>query len=106
VGKPPPSAAYTTVALLPARTSTYARSSRLRALASFEHLRTVIGTLDPTFQVTCVALSLLEDDREWIDCLTEASTFAGGPQLRALFCGGVGLRPYSGPGSPVGPFCC
>ena len=57
----------------------------VRGSTSFEHLRTVDGTLHPTFQAACVALGLLDDDREWIDCLTEASVFAGGPQLRTLF---------------------
>ena len=50
----------------------------VRGATSFEHLRTVAGTLYPTFQAACVALGLLEDDREWIDCLTEASVFAAG----------------------------
>ena len=57
----------------------------VRGPTSFEHLRTVAGTLYPTFQAACVALGLLDDDSEWIDCLAEASVFAGGPQLRALF---------------------
>ena len=57
----------------------------VRGPTSFEYLRTVVGTLYPTFQAACVALGLLDDDSEWIDCLAEASVFAGGPQLRALF---------------------
>ena len=51
----------------------------VRGPTSFEHLRTVDGTLYPTFQAACVALGLLDDDREWIDCLTEASVFTDGP---------------------------
>ena len=57
----------------------------VRGPTSFEHLRTVAGTLYPTFQAAYVALGLLDDDSEWINCLAEASVFAGGPQLRALF---------------------
>ena len=57
----------------------------VRGPTSFEHLRTVAGTLHPTFQATYVALGLLEDDHEWINCLTEASVFASGPQLCSLF---------------------
>ena len=57
----------------------------VRGPTSFEHLRTVDGTLHPTFQAACVALGLLDDDREWIDYLTEASVFTAGPQLRTLF---------------------
>lgn len=52
---------------------------------SLEDIRTAAGTVYPTFQAACVALGLLEDDREWIDCLTEASVFASGAQLRSLF---------------------
>ena len=43
------------------------------------------GTLHPTFQAAYIALGLLDDDREWIDCLTEASVFTAGSQLRTLF---------------------
>ena len=50
----------------------------VRGPTSFEYLRTVAGTLYPTFQAAYVALSLLDDDREWIDCLTKALVFASG----------------------------
>jgi hypothetical protein len=71
----------------------------VRALAS-EHPHTIIGTLDPTFQVTCAALGLLEDDREWIDCLTQASIFASSPQLRALFVTALVYGPLADPAAP------
>ena len=69
----------------------------VRGPISFEHLRTVAGTQYPTFQAACVALGLLEDDREWIDCLTEASIFAGGPQLRVLFVTALVYGPITDP---------
>ena len=34
----------------------------IRGAQSFQHLRTVDGILHPTFQATCVARGLLEDD--------------------------------------------
>ena len=57
----------------------------VRGARSFEHLRTVEGILHPTFQATCVARGLLEDDREWAECFEKASLFASGKSLRALF---------------------
>ena len=69
----------------------------VRGATSFEHLRTVAGTLYPTFQAACVALGLLEDDREWIDCLTEASVFATGSQLRTLFVTALVYGPVADP---------
>jgi hypothetical protein len=59
-------------------------SIAVRGPTSFEHLHSVVITLHPTFQAVCVALGLLEDDREWIDCLTEVSVFAGSRQLCVL----------------------
>ena len=57
----------------------------VRGPQSFEHLRTVHGVLYPTFQAACLALGLLQDDNEWIDCFTEATRFASGSALRYLF---------------------
>jgi hypothetical protein len=51
---------------------------------SFEHLRTVRGVLHPTFKQACIAMGLLEDDQEWIQCLQEASAMQTGHQLRHL----------------------
>ena len=69
----------------------------VRGPTPFEHLRTVNGTVYPTFQAACVALSLLDDDREWFDCLTEASVFASGPQLRSLFVTALAYGPVAEP---------
>ena len=52
---------------------------------SFLHLRTVNGIVHDTFKQTCVALGLLQDDQEWIQCLTEASQMQLGSSLRSLF---------------------
>ena len=69
----------------------------VRGPTSFEHLRTVAGTLHPTFQSACIALGLLEDDCKWINCFTEASIFAGGPQLRSLFASALVYGPVADP---------
>ena len=50
----------------------------VRAARSFQHLHTVEGILHPTFQATCVARGLLEDNCEWTECFEEASLFTSG----------------------------
>lgn len=45
----------------------------VKGVKSFQDLRTVNGFTHETFKSTCVALGLLEDDAEWIQCLHEAS---------------------------------
>jgi hypothetical protein len=52
---------------------------------SFEDLRTVNGELCGTFKEACAALGLLQNDREWDQCLTEAARIQSGKQLRNLF---------------------
>ena len=52
---------------------------------SYEWLRTVNGVLHPSFKAACIAIGLLEDDNEWIQCLTEAAVMKTGAQLRSLF---------------------
>ena len=52
---------------------------------SFAHLRTVNGTLYPTFCEACLARGLLEDDGEWRQCLQEAAMLQTGTRLRNLF---------------------
>jgi len=52
---------------------------------SFPDLRTVNGIQHPTFKQACIALGLLQDDQEWIQCLTEASQMQVGSSLRSLF---------------------
>ncbi|XP_071729034.1 uncharacterized protein [Rutidosis leptorrhynchoides] len=52
---------------------------------SFEELRTVDGTLHPTFKDACFAYGLLHDDREWTEAISEAKLWASGAQLHDLF---------------------
>jgi hypothetical protein len=57
----------------------------VKGATSFEHLRTVNGVVHPTFHAACLALGLLENDNEWIQCLEEAGDMQTGHQLRNLF---------------------
>ncbi len=52
---------------------------------SFEALRTINGQLCPTFRDAARALGLLEDDRELINCMEEASLLQMASQMRLLF---------------------
>ena len=58
----------------------------VRGPTSFESLRTVDGVIYETFKAACIARGLLEDDEEWIQCLSEAAIMKTGHQLRRLFC--------------------
>ncbi|XP_074377792.1 uncharacterized protein LOC141719320 [Apium graveolens] len=57
----------------------------IKGSTSFECIRTINGVTYPTFNAACYALGLLDDDREWIDCLSEAAVWATGNELRNLF---------------------
>jgi hypothetical protein len=52
---------------------------------SFGEIRTANGVLYLTFKWACYALSLLDDDKEWHECLNQASHWALGKQLHELF---------------------
>lgn len=56
----------------------------VRGPASPEALRTVDGNLLP-WKEACAALGLLDDDKEWDQCLREACPINPGHMLRALF---------------------
>ena len=57
-----------------------------KGCTSFEDLRTVSGTIYPTYRAACNALKLIGDDTEWLSAFTEASIWATSAQLRSLFC--------------------
>ncbi|XP_057247390.1 uncharacterized protein LOC130589407 [Beta vulgaris subsp. vulgaris] len=52
----------------------------------YEDIRTVAGSVYPTFKEACYARGLLDDDKEYIDAITEASFRETGHYLRNLFC--------------------
>ena len=49
-------------------------SDQCKGKTSFEHLRTVCGTVCPTYQEACLKLGLLQDDHEWEMVLEEATS--------------------------------
>ncbi|XP_072064478.1 uncharacterized protein [Arachis hypogaea] len=57
----------------------------VRGSCSYEQIRTIDGIVYDTFKDTCYALGLLEDDKEWDDCLKEASMWGTENQLCQLF---------------------
>ena len=52
---------------------------------SFANLRKVYNIQYATFKEACHALGLLENDNEWVQCLTEAGEIQTGSSLRSLF---------------------
>jgi len=59
--------------------------NQVRGPRSFEEIRTVNGQLFPTFRDACYALGLLDDDKEWIEAIKEASSTSTSFYLRSLF---------------------
>ena len=74
----------------------------VQGATGFEDMRTVEGTLCPTYRDACVKRGLLQDDAEWRCCLQEASQTQTGWQMRSLFCI---LLEYNHPEHPQGVFC-
>ena len=68
---------------------------------SFKDLRTYNGVVYSTYKEACAARGLLESDDEWDMCLTEASSFQTGHQLRQLF---TTILLYNNPTDPLGLF--
>jgi hypothetical protein len=59
--------------------------NHVRGPTCYEDIRTLNGVLYQTFKEACYARGLLGDDREYIDCINEASHDEGGIHLRNLF---------------------
>lgn len=59
--------------------------NKVKGPKSFEEIRTVNGHECVTFRDACYALGLLEDDKEYIDAIEEASYAGSGYYLRHLF---------------------
>jgi hypothetical protein len=57
----------------------------VKGCTSFEDIRTVNGVVHTSYKEACEALGFLDDDKEWIDCINEAASWATGNQLRQLF---------------------
>ncbi|XP_020970164.1 uncharacterized protein LOC107620407, partial [Arachis ipaensis] len=56
-----------------------------RGCTGFRDIRTVGGTIYATYRDACFALGLLQDDKEFIDAIKEASSWASGSYVRRLF---------------------
>ncbi|XP_025608030.1 uncharacterized protein [Arachis hypogaea] len=56
-----------------------------KGCTSFEEIRTVDGVTHNTFKEACYALGLLQDEKEFIDAILEASTWASANYVRDLF---------------------
>ena len=57
----------------------------VRGATSYEDIKCVNGIQYATFRDACYALGLLDDDREYIDGITEASFWASAHSIRLLF---------------------
>ncbi|KAI3801999.1 hypothetical protein L1987_30120 [Smallanthus sonchifolius] len=59
--------------------------NKVKGPKSFEDILTVNGIQYPTFRDACYALDILDDDKEYIEAIEEASHSGSGYYLRALF---------------------
>ncbi|XP_020977998.1 uncharacterized protein LOC107636092 [Arachis ipaensis] len=57
----------------------------VRGPTSYEDICTIDGVLYSTFKDACYARGLLDDDKEYIDAIVEASHWGSGTYLRKLF---------------------
>ena len=57
----------------------------VKGLTSYDDIKTVRGILYSTFKDACYALGLLDDDKEYVDAITEAAFWGSGNYLRSLF---------------------
>ncbi|KAI9081010.1 hypothetical protein K1719_036990 [Acacia pycnantha] len=55
--------------------------TRVRGAKNYEDIRTVNTVVFPTFRKACFALGLLDDDKEYIDAIKEASSWVGVPVM-------------------------
>ena len=79
----------------------------LRMLLNHEHsrgkenhaemLKLHTGESCETYKQVCEKLGLLQDDNEWVECLTESGTVQGPPELRRLY---VSIIMWSAPSNP------
>ena len=57
----------------------------IKGPTSYEDIRTINSITYPKFKDACHALSLLDLDKKWNECLTEVGCWATGLQMRVLF---------------------
>ncbi|KAF7839564.1 uncharacterized protein G2W53_008046 [Senna tora] len=59
--------------------------NKVRGPTCFEDIRTIGNIVHPTYRDACYALGLLDDDKEFIEAIHEASHWGSGQYLRSLF---------------------
>ncbi|XP_058784536.1 uncharacterized protein LOC131659346 [Vicia villosa] len=59
--------------------------NHVKGPTSFEEIKTVNNDTKKTFKEACYALGFLDDDKEYIDAIVEASQWGTGEYLRLLF---------------------
>ena len=59
--------------------------NHIRCATCYEDLRTTDGVVHPTYRDACYALGLVDDDKEYIHAIKEASFLGSGRFLRHLF---------------------
>ena len=57
----------------------------VKGCTSFESIRRINGVDYKTYREAYYALGLLDDDKEWNDCLSKAAQWVSGNELRNLF---------------------
>ncbi|KAF7814817.1 uncharacterized protein G2W53_028786 [Senna tora] len=57
----------------------------VKGATSFEDIRTINGALHLMFKDACYSMGLLDDDKEYVDVIVEASNWSSGVYLRKLF---------------------
>ncbi|XP_042055739.1 uncharacterized protein LOC121800221 [Salvia splendens] len=67
------------------RESQFLAWMEVRGATSYEDIKCVNGIQYATFRDACYALGLLDDDKEYIDGITEASFWASAHSIRLLF---------------------
>ena len=65
--------------------------NHIKGATCFEDLRTVEGVVYETYREACYALGLLDDDKEYIDAIKEASFWDSGWFFRHLFSILIGI---------------
>nr|KAJ0210655.1 hypothetical protein LSAT_V11C400224380 [Lactuca sativa] len=59
--------------------------NKVKGPTSFDEIFTINGQTHSSFRDACYALGLLDDDKEYIDAIKEASHYGSGFYLRFLF---------------------
>lgn len=59
--------------------------NKIKGPRCYDDIKTVDGIVQPSFEIACYKLGLLDDDKEYIEGLRECSFWASGHYVRKLF---------------------